>query len=154
MSFSTPFKSKKKKFEKRGRLFLRRSDGHQERECHCINSNYFFGNGQDSQSKHYLHCRPMLRYPFISIANNDRLCTVTLHHFSSLVVLEVVEHHALASIETQKNGEKGKKRSKSCAAHGSVNRINASAAKTQARNQTQVLTRVKKKKDKRKETSN
>lgn len=110
MYFSTPFKSKKKKFEKRGRLFLRRSDGHQERECHCINSNYFFGNGQDSQSKHYLHCRPMLRYPFISIANNDRLCTVTLHHFSSLVVLEVVEHHALASIETQKNGEKGKKK--------------------------------------------
>lgn len=52
----------------------------------------------------------MLRYPFISIANNDRLCTVTLHHFSSLVVLEVVEHHALASIETQKNGEKGKKK--------------------------------------------
>lgn len=90
----------------------------------------------------------MLRYPFISIANNDRLCTVTLHHFSSLVVLEVVEHHALASIETQKNGEKGKKKDpKSCAAHGSVNRINASAAKTQARNQTQVLTRVKKKKN-------
>lgn len=52
----------------------------------------------------------MLRYPFISIANNDRLCTVTFHHFSSLVVLEVVEHHALASIETQKNGEKGKKK--------------------------------------------